>query len=216
MSIDYRTIKNDGFSEIIEKKSRFLGEAVRADTLSDAEDYIAKVRKKHYDARHHCFAYVVGEPGTPDEIIRSSDDGEPSGTAGKPMLEILNGLNLHRSLIVVTRYFGGTLLGTGGLVRAYSAAAKAAFEAADIVTIKQGISMRITCSYPAYGKFQYLFAKEGVTVTDTIFTDGVTLLVTVPAGSEDRMAKLVAETTDGQGICGIAGAVTYEEASPLS
>ena len=210
MSIDYRTVKESGFSEVIEKKSRFLGEAVHTDTLEDAENYIAAVRKRHYDARHHCFAFVAGEPGTPDEVIRSSDDGEPSGTAGKPMLEILTGLGLHRTLVVVTRYFGGTLLGTGGLVRAYSAAAKEAFEAAGIVTVKQGTSMRITCSYPAYGKFQYLFAKEGIAVTDTVFTDGVAIDVTVPAGSESRIQKLVAETTDGQGGVEVLGAVTYE------
>ena len=121
MAVDYRTIAHEGYSEITEKKSRFLGEAVRAATLKEAEEYIAAVRKRHYDARHHCFAFCVGEPGTPDEIWRSSDDGEPSGTAGKPMLEILKGRELHRTLLVVTRYFGGTLLGTGGLVRAYSA-----------------------------------------------------------------------------------------------
>ena len=210
MSIDYRTVKEPGFSEIIEKKSRFLGEAVHMDSLREVENYIAAVRKRHYDARHHCIAYVVGEPGTPDEIIRSGDDGEPSGTAGKPMLEILTGLGLHRTLIVVTRYFGGTLLGTGGLVRAYSAAAKEAFDKARIVTVKQGTAMRISCSYPAYGKFQYIFAKEGITVTDTVFTDSVSIDVTVPAGTENRLRKLVAETTDGQGALEVLGTVTFE------
>ena len=211
MSIDYRTVKTPGFSEVIEKKSRFLGEAVHVEDLSEAESYIASVRKKHYDARHHCFAFVCGVPGTPDEVVRSGDDGEPSGTAGKPMLEILTGLKLRQTLVVVTRYFGGTLLGTGGLVRAYSAAAKEAFASAGIVTVKSGLHYRISCSYPAYGKFQYIFAKEGIVVTDTAFAEGVTIDVTVPAGREAALVRLVAETTDGQGAAEKIGGVRYEE-----
>jgi len=211
MATDYRTCAHEGFSEIVEKKSRFLGEAVRCSTLEEAEAYIAKVRKQHYDARHHCFAYVVGEPGTPDEIVRSSDDGEPSGTAGKPMLEILTGRNLHRTLLVVTRYFGGTLLGTGGLVRAYSAAAKAAVEEAGIVTVRQGIRLRIDCTYPAYGKFQYLFAKEGIAIDSTEFGEQVSVSIVAPAKEEERIRKLISETTDGAAVCETAGSVTYEE-----
>ncbi len=212
MSIDYRSVSTRGLSEIVEKKSRFLGEAVHAATLEEAEAYIASVRKHYYDARHHCFAFVTGEPGTPDEIIRSGDDGEPQGTAGKPMLEILTGLSLHRTLVVVTRYFGGTLLGTGGLVRAYSAAAKAAFEAAGIVTVVQGAKIRITCSYAAYGKFQYLFARDGITIADTAFSSMVAMDVVVPAGRREYLYGLVTETTDGQGICEDLGEVTYETA----
>lgn len=211
MPSDYRTVKTAGFSEVVEKKSRFLGEAVHVNTLKEAEDYIAAVRKRHYDARHHCFAFVVGTPGTPDEIIRSSDDGEPQGTAGKPMLEILTGQELHQTLVVVTRYFGGTLLGTGGLVRAYGAAAKEAFAAAGIVTVRQGIKARVSCSYPAYGKFQYLFAKENIAISDTQFAEGVAMEVIIPGGSEERLLKLVAETTDGQGEVELLGEVTFEE-----
>ena len=159
---EYKTVIKDGFSEVVEKKSRFLGEAVHAETLADAEAYIAAVKKRHYDARHHCFAFVVGEPGTPGEIARSSDDGEPSGTAGKPMLEVLTGRQLHKTLLVVTRYFGGTLLGTGGLHRAYSAAAKEAAEAAEIAEVKLGMRLMVTCSYTLLGKLQYLFAGEGI------------------------------------------------------
>ncbi len=211
MSADYRTVSAAGASEIIEKKSRFLGEAVHAATLEEAESYIASVRKRYYDARHHCFAFVVGEPGTPDEIVRSGDDGEPQGTAGKPMLEILSGLGLHRTLIVVTRYFGGTLLGTGGLVRAYSAAARAAFEDAEIIEVRQGTKIRTVCSYPAYGKLQYAFQKDGYEVADSAFSDQVSLDVIVPAGAEDRFVRLIAELTDGQGRCEDLGSVTYQQ-----
>ena len=208
--MDYLTFAKMGESEVVEKKSRFLGEAVRVETQKEAEDYIAAVRKRHYDARHHCFAYVAGEPGTPDEVMRFSDDGEPSGTAGKPILEILSGKDLHKSLIVVTRYFGGTLLGTGGLVRAYSAAAKEALADAGTVMIRQGVRLRIECTYPAYGKFQYLFAKEGIQIENTVFSDGVSIDVIVPAGETERIRKLVTETTDGSAACDEAGSVTYE------
>lgn len=211
MAADYITIKEPGFFEVVEKKSRFLGEAVHADTLADAEAYLAAVRKRHYDARHHCYAFVTGEVGTPDELFRSSDDGEPSGTAGKPILDILSGQGLHRSLIVVTRYFGGTLLGTGGLVRAYSAAAKGALEAAVKVTVRQGIGLRIACSYPAYGKLQYLFSKEGIAIGSTEFSDGVQFDCVAPLTEAERIKKLVTEATDGSARCTETGSVAYTE-----
>ena len=214
MAVDYKTFSKCGLSEIVEKKSRFLGEAVPVSTPEEAEEYIAKVRKRYYDARHHCFAYVAGEPGTYEEVTRQSDDGEPSGTAGKPILEILAGRELHRVLIVVTRYFGGTLLGTGGLVRAYSAAAREAAENSGIVFIRQGKRLRISCSYTAYGKFQYLFAKEGIQVENTEFAQDVVISIVVPAGQEERMRKLVAETTDGTGKLEEAGDVSYQDSLP--
>ena len=211
MAVDYRTYEKRGTSEIVEKKSRFLGDAMRVKTLEEAEAYIAQVRKEHYDARHHCFAYVTGEPGTPDEIVRSSDDGEPSGTAGKPMLEILTGRGLHQCLIVVTRYFGGTLLGTGGLVRAYSAAAKEAVEDAGMIAVRQGMRFRIRCTYPALGKFQYLFPKEGFSIEHIEYGADVELSVVTPASECEKLVRLVAETTDGTALCEKTGAVTYEE-----
>lgn len=211
MPVDYRTFAEYGASEVVEKKSRFLGEAVRVNTLEEAENYIAAVRKRHFDARHHCFAFAVGEPGTPDEILRSSDDGEPSGTAGKPMLEIIKGRGLHKCLLVVTRYFGGTLLGTGGLVRAYSAAAKEAADSAGTVMVRQGTVLRITCSYTAFGKFQYLFGKEGIAIRDTEYGEMVVMRVVVPEADEERVKALVVQTTDGAGSCESEGGTTYEE-----
>ena len=209
MAADYRTFAKCGFSEVVEKKSRFLGEALPVKDAAEAEEYIAQVRKRHYDARHHCFAYVAGEPGTPEEVTRFSDDGEPSGTAGKPILEILAGRQLHHVLIVVTRYFGGTLLGTGGLVRAYGAAAREAADDAGILSVRQGTRLRISCSYPAYGKLQYLFAKEGIQVESTEFAEGVVIGVLVQKGGEERMRKLVAELTDGAGLLEEAGDVCF-------
>ena len=196
MAVDYRTIAHEGYSEITEKKSRFLGEAVRAATLKEAEEYIAAVRKRHYDARHHCFAFCVGEPGTPDEIWRSSDDGEPSGTAGKPMLEILKGRELHRT-------------------RAYSAAAKEAADSAGIVLVRQGIRLLIGCTYPSLGRFQYLFAREGITIADTKYGENVTLEVIVPESDAGRVREMVTRTTDGTGTCTEAGRMTYEDAGAV-
>ena len=138
---------------------------------AEAEEYIAQVRKRHYDARHHCFAYVAGEPGTPEEVT--------------------------------------TLLGTGGLVRAYGAAAREAADDAGILSVRQGTRLRISCSYPAYGKLQYLFAKEGIQVESTEFAEGVVISVLVQKGGEDRMRKLVAELTDGAGLLEEAGDVCF-------
>ena len=209
--VDYRTFRDAGSSEVIEKKSRFIGEAVRVASAAEAEAYIAGVRKHYYDARHHCFAFIAGEPGTPGEIRRSGDDGEPSGTAGRPILEILEGRSLHNVLIVVTRYFGGTLLGTGGLARAYSAAAREAAEDAGTVTVRDGVRMRISCSYGAYGKFQYQFAQDGVQIADAQFSDNVVMEIVVPPAEEDRIRKLTAELTDGGGQCETLQSVRYEQ-----
>ncbi len=209
--MDYRTFAGKGTSEVIEKKSRFLGEAVRVSSLGEAEDYIAAVRRRHYDARHHCFAFVVGEPGTPDEILRSGDDGEPSGTAGKPMLEILTGRDLHNVLIVVTRYFGGTLLGTGGLLRAYSAAAREAADAAGAVCVREGALIRFSCSYNQLGRFQHFFSEEGFRIAGTEYGGDVTMSVVVPAAEADRVMRQIADLTGGASEGVLAGTEMYEE-----
>lgn len=209
--MDFRTIRTNGTSEIIEKKSRFLGEAVRVGTPDEAEAYLASVRKRYYDARHHCFAYVAGEPGSPAEVTRTSDDGEPSGTAGRPMLEVLTGRGLHGCLLVVTRYFGGTLLGTGGLVRAYTAAARDAVGAAGIVTVRQGVRLRIRCPYTQLGRLSYRLAKEGIPVTGTEYGEGVTVEVLPAAGRKDFVLALVTELTDGAGQVEVLGPAVFEE-----
>ena len=121
MLSEYKAVYQGGEGEIVEKKSRFIATVIPAGSEEEVLAFIESVRKKYWDARHHCFAYVIGER---NELQRCSDDGEPSGTAGKPMLEVLLGEEIHNVAVVVTRYFGGTLLGTGGLVRAYSAATK--------------------------------------------------------------------------------------------
>jgi len=195
---EYRTIRKSGQGEITEKKSRFIGEVHYAKDLSEAESFLSAARKKYYDARHHCFACIVGAPGTPDEILRSNDDGEPGGTAGKPMLEVLVGENLHYAAAVVTRYFGGTLLGTGGLVRAYTAAVRAAVENADIITVIRGYRLSYRLTYPQAGKLQYIYAKEQLPQPEIEYGQDVVMHVLVPEYLDEKIRKLTIETTDGK------------------
>ena len=197
MQSRYFTVLGAGTSEVIEKKSRFLGLLLHAETTEEAESAVAAVRKKHYDARHNCFAYIVGEPGG-SETLRAGDDGEPQGTAGRPMLEVLKGRELHNCVLVVTRYFGGTLLGTGGLIRAYTEAAQKACESAEIVEKLRGTRIRLHVSYNASGKLGYLFAGEGVTVLDTAYGADVQMDILAPEGEETVLQKRITEATDGK------------------
>lgn len=207
----YQTVFERGDSEVVVKKSRFIGEIAYVETIEEAEEYIAGVRKKYYDARHHCFAFLVGDPGTPDEIVRASDDGEPQGTAGKPMLEVLKGAKIHQAVLVVTRYFGGTLLGTGGLVRAYTEAAQEAVRNAVFAKRRRGTLMVATVDYTAYGRLQYLFAKEEVPIADSTFEEVVTMKVVCPGGRDDEIRRLIIEATDGKAVLGDSEAIEYSD-----
>jgi uncharacterized YigZ family protein len=194
----YKTVKAAGQGEYVEKKSRFIGAVYHAETLEEAESYLAAARKKYYDARHNCFACVVGTPGTPEEVVRSNDDGEPGGTAGKPMLEVLGGAGLHYTACVVTRYFGGTLLGTGGLVRAYTAAVKAALENAEIIEVIRGSELVLRVTYPQAGRLQYVFAREELPQCEIEYGQDVVMHQFVPRQDVQRVKKLVIESTDGK------------------
>ncbi|MCR5293795.1 MAG: IMPACT family protein [Lachnospiraceae bacterium] len=196
----YRTILVPGQGEIIEKKSRFIGEVFPAESLAEAEERLLRIRKRYYDARHHCFAAVVGEPGTPDELRRGNDDGEPGGTAGKPMLEVLGGEGLHKTAVVVTRYFGGTLLGTGGLVRAYSGAVKAAIENAKIATVICGRKIRLKVSYSDAGKLAYLYAREGMGQAEAEYGQDVILTLSLASALADRAVKMTMDATSGSAV----------------
>ena len=158
---------------------------------------IEQIRKKYWDARHNCYAYVIGERG---ELERFSDDGEPGGTAGKPILEVIKGEELRNTLIVVTRYFGGTLLGTGGLVRAYSAAAKAGIASSVIITRIPGIKLHITTEYTGLGKIQYILGQRGITTLDSVYTDKVELEVLTAEAEAEAVKAELTEGTNGQAI----------------
>ena len=144
MESEYKIVYAGGEAQIIEKKSRFIATVVPVETEEEALAFIESLRKKYWDATHNCYAYVVGER---NEIQRCSDDGEPSGTAGRPMMDVLAGAGVHNAAVVVTRYFGGTLLGTGGLIRAYSLAVQEGLAAAEVITRIPGVKLKLTAEY---------------------------------------------------------------------
>lgn len=167
-----KRVLKTGKGEIVEKKSRFISIALNVDSPQQALDYVNSIKKKYYDARHNCYAYICGNDG---QEKRFSDDGEPSGTAGKPMLDVLEGFGVTNCLVVVTRYFGGTLLGTGGLVKAYSSAAKEALENAGLAEEVCGIRGYITVDYNSVGKLNYILSAGGIYVLDTAYEENVKL-----------------------------------------
>ena len=164
----YKTIYAGGEGELVEKKSRFLATVRLTETEEDAYAFIEEMRKKYWDARHNCYAYTIGENR---EYTKCSDDGEPSGTAGRPMLDVLLGEELYNVTVVVTRYFGGVLLGTGGLVRAYSGAVQAGLANSKIIEKSSGCVLRITTDYNGIGKLQYLAASKQYPVLHTDYTE---------------------------------------------
>lgn len=204
----YRILTEQGYGEIVEKKSRFIASLSPVETEEEALAFVESVRKKYYDARHNCFAYILGESG---ESERCSDDGEPSGTAGRPMLEVLRGAGLTKTAAVVTRYFGGTLLGTGGLVRAYTQAVQEALDCCRIVTMRYGLRYQITADYTLTGKLQYLFAKAQITIEDTVYTDKVEFHVLVPLQKEEQMKKELIEIASARVSIEKIGETYYQE-----
>lgn len=168
----FKTIVEESVSaEIVERKSKFIANLFFVSSVEDAENKIKEIKKKYYDARHNCSAYVINND---NEIIKkSSDDGEPSGTAGAPMLEILEKNNLVNTLVVVTRYFGGILLGTGGLVRAYSDALKSAVEKATWVVQEHGFEMNIELGYSDFENFKYYCGKHSIKIISTEYLESI-------------------------------------------
>ena len=153
----YKTVYEGGESEIVEKKSRFIATVRPVESEEEALKFLEEMKKKYWDARHNCFVYSIGMNR---EFTRCSDDGEPSGTAGRPMLDVILGEDIYNVAVVVTRYFGGVLLGTGGLVRAYSKAVQEGLAASRVILKKQGISMKITTDYTGVGKIQYIVVSQ--------------------------------------------------------
>ena len=192
---EYRTIYQGGEDEIVEKKSRFIATVIPVENEEEALEFIEKTKKKYRDARHNCFAYVIGERG---QLQRCSDDGEPNGTAGKPMLDVLLGNELRNVAVVVTRYFGGTLLGTGGLVRAYSQAVKAGLQASVVITKIVGVKRHIETDYTKFGKIQYILAQRELKILDTVYTDKVELEVLIPKTELEQVMHAITEGTNAQ------------------
>lgn len=190
-----RTVYQGGVGEIVEKKSRFIATVRLVESEEEALTVLEAARKKYWDATHNCFAYVIGERR---ETVRCSDDGEPSGTAGRPMLDVLLGEEITNVIVIVTRYFGGTLLGTGGLVRAYSRAVQEGLAHSRLIEKMYGVRMEIQSDYTGIGKIQYLLASSQIPVLDTRYTDQVVTEVLVPKGQADRIRAEITEGTNGR------------------
>ena len=191
----YKTVYEGGTGEIVEKKSRFIANVRPVQTEDEALAFIEEMKKKYWDARHNCSAYILGER---QEQMRCSDDGEPSQTAGKPMMDVLAGAGLTNTAVVVTRYFGGTLLGTGGLVRAYSDAVQEGLKNSRIITKYWGTELLVGTDYNGIGKLQYLFGQRQIPLLDAEYAEKVQFTVLVPISRVQEIRKAVTEATSGQ------------------
>lgn len=192
---EYKAIYQGNQSEIIEKKSRFIATTHPVESEESALRFIEKIKKSNWNASHNCFAYTIG---VNHEIKRCSDDGEPSGTAGKPMLDILLGENIHNVAVVVTRYFGGTLLGTGGLIRAYQSAVKEGLKQAIIVDKILGNKLLIQTNYNEIGKLQYTASQMELNILKTDYTDVVSAFIIVPENQLATFTRKWATITNGK------------------
>lgn len=191
----YKTILEGGTGEIVEKKSRFIATVRLVETEEEALAFIEEMKKKYWDARHNCYVYSVG---TNREYTRCSDDGEPSGTAGRPMLDVILGEDIYNVAVVVTRYFGGILLGTGGLVRAYSKAVQEGLRGSRIIEKQYGISLEVITDYTGIGKIQYIAGERRLPILDSEYTDKVMLKLLVPACEFASVEKAITEGTSGR------------------
>lgn len=195
MRKEYKILYRGGTAEIVEKKSRFIADLRPVESEAEALAFLEETKKKHWDARHNCYAWIIGKQG---EMKRCSDDGEPSQTAGKPMLDVLEGEGVTNVCAIVTRYFGGTLLGTGGLVRAYSGAVQAGLAESTVLVVKPARKIAVTTDYNGVGKIQYMLGTNEITILDSLYTDRVVLTVLVPDEDVETFEKGIIELTSGR------------------
>lgn len=180
-------------TEIVEKKSRFIANIAAVASEEEAIEFIEKIKKKYYDARHNCYAYIIGDKG---DKKKCSDDGEPQRSAGMPMMEVLENQGYFDIVVVVTRYFGGTLLGVGGLIRAYQGAVIECLNASVSGEIHEGFRAKYRFGYDFYGKIKYIAESENIVVEDTLFDENVTMSLIFEAGESERMQKKLVEETN--------------------
>lgn len=190
----YLTVYEGGQGEIVEKKSRFIATVRPVETEEEASAFIGEMKKKYWDARHNCSAFVLGER---QQMTRCSDDGEPAQTAGRPILDVLLGEGITNAAVVVTRYFGGVLLGTGGLVRAYQAAAHAGLDACTIIRKCVGRKLLIRTDYSGLGKLEHLFAQQQIPVLSTEYGADVAITILTPPEKRDAVWQSIVEQTNG-------------------
>lgn len=192
---EYYTVEDYSTGEIVEKKSRFIASVYHVESEKEATDQIERLKKQYWDARHNCYAYILGKNS---ELMRFSDDGEPSGTAGKPILEVLKGRGLTDTLVVITRYFGGVLLGTGGLVRAYTDSTVAGIEAGNVLHMCLMRKLEIGVDYNTIGKLKYMLANDGIGIVDEQYTDSVIITAVIPIDDADRVVNRITDVTNGK------------------
>lgn len=204
---EFFIVEKAGQGEIVEKKSRFIAHVLPVQSEEEALLHIEKIKKEYWDARHNCYAFIIGRNS---EIQRFSDDGEPQGTAGKPILEVLMNGNIHNTLIVVTRYFGGTLLGTGGLVRAYGQSAKAGIENALVMRVCEGVCFDLQCDYNSIGKIKYVMGQMNISAEEEYGAD-VILHINMKKSDFDNFQSQVVDVTSGKAVWGKIEMTQYKE-----
>ena len=193
--MEYRTIRQDGQAQEEIKKSRFICHAKRVYSEEEARDFIAAIKKEHYKATHNCSAFIVGEKS---EIKRTSDDGEPSGTAGVPMLGVMENHQLTNVCFVVTRYFGGIKLGAGGLIRAYAGSVALAIKEIGLIEIKEQVGLRLKMSYSQYQNFDNFLKAEDLIEFDTEFTDLVATTIYIDKQEKEPLEQKLIEFFNGK------------------
>ena len=203
---EYKIIYAGGVGEIVEKKSRFIASIIPVKNEQEAVEFIASKKKEYWDARHNCSAFVIG---VNNEITRCSDDGEPAQTAGRPMLDVLLKENIHDCAVVVTRYFGGVLLGTGGLVRAYQGAVKEGLANCKVLNLQYGYPFLITTDYNGYGKIEYLLREKNLSILDTQFGENVVISSVTPEELKQELEKSIANKTAGSAMVAWQDLVRY-------
>ena len=190
----YRVVFEGGEGEIVEKKSRFIATVKPVETEEEAVAFINEMKKKYWDARHNCSAFVIGAN---QELTRCSDDGEPAQTAGRPMLDVLLKEGVTNVAVVVTRYFGGVLLGTGGLVRAYQKAVQEGLAASTVIEKRNGFLLYVNTDYNGLGKLQYLFGQKEISILESEYAADVKMTVLIPEERKQEMEKAIIEQTNG-------------------
>ena len=204
---EYRIVYQGGTGEIEEKKSRFIAHIAPVTSEEEAVQFINGKKKEFWDARHNCSAFVIGQN---NEITRCNDDGEPAQTAGRPMLDVLLRENIHNCVVVVTRYFGGVLLGTGGLVRAYQAAVQEGLANCQLLTPKNGKECIISTDYNGYGKIEYVLRENNLPILNTDFGADVKISSVAPTEMVENINKIIADKTAGNAVITWDNEIKYD------
>jgi uncharacterized YigZ family protein len=195
MALRYRTVATAAQTELVVRRSRFISYLEPVDTEEQVAEQLARIRKLHPSATHHCYAYQICEP---QQLARSSDDGEPAGTAGRPILEAMQHHQIQHALVVVVRYFGGVMLGAGGLIRAYGEAAHAGLLASGIIERRTHLPLSITVDYPTYGKLEYALRQQGIRFGSVEFRDVVQFTCWPEVEMADQLGELLIEWTQNR------------------